>query len=73
MTLLSAATVNSIYDEFYIVVCCRVAPARAAPLASEEDTEAAGQHHRFFPGMNPREWKSSGEHLRCVSMHLTRE
>ncbi len=23
-------------------------------------------------GMNPREWKSSGEHLRCVSMHLTR-
>ncbi len=50
ITLLSASTVDSIYDGFYIVVCCRVALARAAPLASEEDTEAVPQ---VFPGDEP--------------------
>ncbi len=30
----------------------------------EEDTDPAWQRHGFCPGMNPREWKSSGEHLR---------
>ncbi len=64
ITLLSASTVDSIYNGFYIVFY---------RVVSEEDTEATGQRRGFCPGMNPREWKSSGEHLHCVSMHLTRE
>ncbi len=64
--------IDSIYNGFYIVFH-RIEPRHAALLASEEDMEAAGQRRGFFPGMNPREWKSSGEHLCCVSMHLTRE
>ncbi len=64
ITLLSASTVDSIYNGFSFIES-----HLAVPLASEEDTEAAGQRRGFCPGMNPREWKSSGEHCavcRCT-------
>ncbi len=53
------------YNGFYIVFC-RFALRRSRPRAWK-------QCRRFCMGLNPREWKSSWEHLRCVSMHLTRE
>ncbi len=52
ITLLSASTVDSIYNGFYIVFC-RIELRCAAPLASEEDTEAAGAAPWVLPGDEP--------------------
>ncbi len=69
ITLLSASTVDSMIDYIWSFVESR----SAAPLVSKEEMDPAGQHRGFCLGMNPREWKSFGEQLRCVSVYLTRQ
>ncbi len=67
ITLLSASTVDSIYNGFYIVFY-RVAPCRATRVRGRH--ESSGAAPRVLPVDEPAR---VGEHLRCLSMHLTRE